>query len=91
MKRSTSAAVALILGLGMSSGLANASTITFTTPANSSLAGLPVSAQATFTTSDNTLSIVLQNTQANPTGIIQSISDLAFTLSTGFTRQSSVM
>jgi MYXO-CTERM domain-containing protein len=38
---------------------------------------------ATFTTSANTLSIVLSNLQANPTDVAQLLSDLSFTLGNG--------
>ena len=55
------------------------------TPAGATAGGQPVSAQAQFTTSLNQISLVLTNLQANPTSIIQAISDLFFTASNGGT------
>ncbi|RPI16937.1 MAG: PEP-CTERM sorting domain-containing protein [Acidobacteriales bacterium] len=64
---------------------AQASVITFTTPAGSTAGGEPVNASATFTTSAGSLLITLTNLQADPTSVAQNLSDLAFTLSTGQT------
>lgn len=64
---------------------ANAAIITYQTPAGSTLDGKPVSAQATFTTGLNQVVISMMNTQANPTSVIQCLSDLGFTISTGQT------
>jgi len=47
--------------------------------------GLPVSADATFVTGVNTLTITLRNLETDPTAIGQCISGLAFTLSGGQT------
>ena len=60
---------------------ANANTITFVTPPGSTTSG-PVDASATFTTSANTLTIVLTDLQANPTDVAQLISDISW----GFSR-----
>jgi hypothetical protein len=60
---------------------ANANVITFDTPTGSSTSGGPVDAEATFTTSTDTLKIVLSDLLANPTDVAQLISDIRFTLS----------
>jgi hypothetical protein len=65
---------------------AHASTITFVTPSGSSTGGGPVNASANVTTNSNgTVSIMLNDLQANPTDVAQLISDFAFTLSNGAT------
>src|SRR5262245_2667169 len=60
-----------------------AGTITYVTPSGSSTGGGPVSAEAVFTTSANTLSITLTDLQANPTDVAQLLSDLSFTIGNG--------
>jgi len=50
----------------------------FFTPAGSTLDGKPVSASATFTTSLNQVTVTLTNLIANPTSVIQAISDIYF-------------
>ena len=67
----------------LSAGSLQASIITYNTPANSSTGGQPVSAQATFTTGTDSITVVLKNLQANPTSVVQNLSDLLFTVSTG--------
>lgn len=62
-----------------------ASTITFATPAGSTTGGQPVNASATLTTGAGTVNITLTDLQANPTSVVQTISDLEFTLSNGAT------
>jgi hypothetical protein len=52
--------------------------------------GQPVNAQATFTTGAGTLMITLQNFQNNPTSVIQCVSAIGFTLSSGQTSGSLV-
>ena len=61
------------------SGIANF--ITFVTPPSATFGGKPVNAQATFTTANGFASVTIVNFQANPTSIIQAISDLSFDLS----------
>jgi hypothetical protein len=61
--------------------VAFAGTATFSTPSGSTAGGLPVDASATFTTSAGTLDITIFNNLANPTSIIQNVSDLFFSLS----------
>ena len=60
---------------------AHAVAITYQTPAGSTLNSLPVNAKATFMTTTNALTITLENLQANPTSVVQNLSDLKFTLS----------
>ena len=82
MSKGTLAAVAAVLWLAPS---AEASTSTYVIPTGTTVGGQPVSATATFVTSTNDLQITLTNLQNNPTSVIQNLSDLAFTLSTGQT------
>jgi hypothetical protein len=74
--------LAVILVLPMS-GLVSADTITYFTPPGAMVGGLPVNAAATFTTSAGTVAVTLWNNEADPTGVIQNLSDLRFTLATG--------
>src|ERR1041385_4945382 len=60
---------------------AQAVTIQYFTPAGSTVGDGPVSAQATFVTSADTLQISLQNLQTGIVSIGQNVSDLTFTLS----------
>src|SRR4051812_5966452 len=77
----TGAAMGMLLAL--QAATAQAATVTYTTLDGSTQGGLPVSAAATFTTGAGTIRISLTNLLANPTSVIQNISDLLFTLSTG--------
>jgi len=61
---------------GLGSNSAQAGMITFTIPSGTTVGGQPVSASATITTSNDTISVTLNNTQANPTSVIQALSDL---------------
>jgi hypothetical protein len=72
------AAAGLIAGLGTP---ASANTFTFVTPTGSTTGGGPVNASVTFTTGLNSLVIVLDDLQANPTDVAQLLSDLLFTVS----------
>lgn len=45
--------------------------------------GLPVEVEATFTVSAGQVDILLQNLQPNPTSVVQNLSDLFFTVSSG--------
>lgn len=74
--------------IALSSVCAMAGSVTFFTPAGSTIGGEPVNAQAIFTTGAGTLTITLQDLQANPTDVGQLLSDLQFTLSTGDTTAS---
>ena len=73
------------------SPLASGTVITFSTAAGSTADGLPVSASAAFTTTEDTLTIELSNLLANPTSVIQLISDLSFTLSGDVTGDSTLV
>ncbi len=64
---------------------AEASISTYDIAPGTTVGGLPVSATVTFTTSTDDIKISLTNLQNNPTGVIQNLSDLAFTLDTGQT------
>jgi hypothetical protein len=64
--------------------------MTFEIAPGTTLDNLPVSASATFTTSEDTLTISLTNLQANPTSVIQLISDLFFTFSDDVTGDSTL-
>jgi hypothetical protein len=77
----TGAAMGMLLAL--QAATSQAATVTYTTLAGGTQEGQPVSAAATFTTGAGTVQISLTNLLANPTGVIQNISDLLFTLSTG--------
>jgi hypothetical protein len=66
-------------------GAARASVITYETPAGSQISTLPVDATATFTTSANQITLVLDNLIVNPTSVAQNISDLLFSVSSGQT------
>ena len=60
---------------------AHAISVTFVTPAGSTQNAQPVDASVTIVTGPGTVSIALQNLQANPTSVIQNLSDLLLTFS----------
>jgi hypothetical protein len=62
---------------------AHAGSITYVTPAGSTAGGQPVDAEAVFTTGTGTITITLTNLQANPTSVVQNLSDLLFTVGQG--------
>jgi hypothetical protein len=64
---------------------AQASMVTLTTPSGGTTSGGAVDATAAITTGSGTVTVVLTNLQSNPTDVAQTISDLSFTLSNGFT------
>jgi hypothetical protein len=75
--------MAIIVGVGAPA--VHGDTIMWYTPPSATV-GSPaqaVSAQATFTTSANTLTITLQDTLANPKDVGQLLSGLSFTFGTG--------
>jgi hypothetical protein len=76
------AALLLVLSIAQA---ASGAIITFTTPTGATAGGLPVDANATFTLSNNQIIITLDNLLANPKGVSQDLSGLAFTVSTGQT------
>jgi hypothetical protein len=66
---------------------AKATTISFVTPTGSTVQNNePVSAQATFITGTNTVSVTLSNLQTNMLSADQSLSDVTFALSNGKTK-----
>ncbi len=67
---------ALALLFGLSATQAEAGLFTFTIPGATTVGGQPVSANASITTGAGTISVTLNNTQANPTSVIQNLSDL---------------
>lgn len=71
----------------LSSSLATAGMVTFTTPSGSTQGGNPVNASAAFTTGLNSVTIDLSNllTAAQMNDVGQNLSDLSFTLSGTFT------
>ncbi len=64
----------------LSVGLMMASTVTYQTPTGSTSGGQPVSASATITTLNGTISVTLTNLLANPVSASSLLSDLFFTL-----------
>ncbi len=69
---------ALALFLAAKSSVAG--TISFATPSPSSTSGLPVAAEADFTTGNGTVTVTLQNFEVNPTSAVQAISGLTFSI-----------
>jgi hypothetical protein len=72
------AATVLAVAIGLSLP-AYANSYTFTTPAGATSQGQPVSAEAVFTTSSNTVTLQLINLLANPVSVSSLISDIFFT------------
>src|SRR5215470_5190533 len=54
---------------------------TFITPSGSVAGGQPVDASAMFTLGSGTLDLTLTNLEANPSSVVQNLSDFSFTLS----------
>ncbi|HKU87875.1 MAG TPA: PEP-CTERM sorting domain-containing protein [Casimicrobiaceae bacterium] len=73
---------------GLMSSIASGAVMTFDIAPGTELNSLPVSATAMFTTSEDTLTVSLTNLQANPTSVIQLISDIFFTFSDDVTGDS---
>lgn len=83
MKKIIVVMAALLL---MMSTAAFADTVTFSTAAGAKESGgNPVSATATVTTGNGTVTVVLNNLIVNPGTVAQNISDFSFTLSSGQT------
>jgi hypothetical protein len=72
-----------VLFVGCCCFLAPASVITFVTPTGSMTGGEPVDASAVFTTGAGTITVLLTNLETNPTGVVQNLSDLLFTINGG--------
>lgn len=79
---------ALIVGL--TSTVASASSVTFTTPTGATIGGNPVSASATVTTGAGTVTLTLSNTLANLTDAGQLLTDFFFTLNGGTTSSTTI-
>ena len=74
--------VALIALISLAFGFASAYALSFSTPDGAvESSGLPVDAQVTFTLGEGTISLTLQNLQANTRSVAQNISDLFFSVS----------
>jgi hypothetical protein len=69
----------------LASSHANASIIIMSTPDPTRMDDQPVDVQATFTTGTDSITVVVNNLQINPTSIIQNLSGLRLTVSTGQT------
>jgi len=67
---------------------ASANVITFETPSGSTTSGGAVDAKAIFTTGAGTLTITLENLEADPNDVAQCVSALGFGLTTGQTTAS---
>jgi hypothetical protein len=72
----------IVCVIALTAASAPGALISFITPGNATGGGQPVSAEATFTTSANQVTILLENLQANPTSVVQCLSGLQFRLST---------
>lgn len=85
VSRSTSIIAVLALAVLSLSSAANASVMTYITGAGATAGGLPVEAQVTFTTSANQVQITLENLGTDPKSVVQNLSGVFFTLSSGQT------
>jgi hypothetical protein len=85
LTRAVLIAAGALAWLAVGSGIvpAHAGSIEYFTPSGSTTGGQPVDASASFTTSTGILSITLTNLEANPTSVVQALSDLQFTLGNG--------
>lgn len=82
MHRITSTVLALIFMFAALSP-ASAATIIYSTPFESDVNGKPVSAQVTFVTSTDQISVLLENLFVDPTSVAQNISGLFFLVDGG--------
>ena len=73
--------VSILITIAISSQ-AQASIIEIVTPVGMLMDGQPISAQATFTTGTDSITVSLDNLQIDPTSVVQNISGLRFTLDT---------
>lgn len=73
------------LVLAVAASPANASFITLNTPAGAQAGGQPVDVSVSFTTTTDTLTIVMQNLQADPTSVVQNPSGIFFSIDSGQT------
>jgi hypothetical protein len=76
---------ALACGVALQANAAAEHSQTFITPLGSMAGGQPVDANAVFVIGPGTITVTLDNLQANPRSASQTLSDLFFTLSNGAT------
>jgi len=81
---------ASLLAFGLSAPLAQATTVTYSTPAGDTSGGQPVDVQATFTTDANTITVTIRNLEADPTSSTQALHGIDFTFDSGTTNGSSI-
>ncbi|MDP6637205.1 MAG: PEP-CTERM sorting domain-containing protein [Phycisphaerae bacterium] len=72
-----------IIALTILSSIAVADVISFETPDNTFMDGQPVDAQVTFTTGTDSITVVLENLQIDPKSVVQNLSGLVFSISSG--------
>jgi hypothetical protein len=82
MKRVTYLLAFLVV---VASSHANASVIILWTPDPTPMDGHPVNVVAVFTTGPDSISVLVDNLQINPKSVVQNLSGLRFTVSTGQT------
>ena len=75
--------IASVLVIAAIASWAHADMITHVTPVGATMNGQPVNARATFTTTTDHITVVLENLQVDPKSVTQNISGLFFTVSTG--------
>ena len=78
-------AILVIVGVLAMSASAQGDLITYTTPDGATMDGHPVSATVSFETKDDWIWVFLENLQADPKSVVQNLSSLLFTVSTGQT------
>ena len=77
--------MALVLGGIWGASPAEGSLMTYLTAPGTTAGGEPVFAKVTFTTTTDKITVLLENLCVNPKSVIQNISGLLFTVSTGQT------
>ena len=77
--------VTSLLVVAVMSSHVSASIITMPTPDDTFMNGQPVDAQVTCTTGPDSITLVLENLQVDPKSVVQNLSGLRFTVSTGQT------
>jgi len=76
---------AVVIVVAAISTQTNASIITLTTADGIFMNDQPVDAQVTFETGTDSITVIIENLQADPTSVVQNISGLLFTIDTGQT------
>ena len=85
LKRGLHSLALALLAVTIVSSSAAASTITYTTAADATAGGLAVDDSAQFLVGNGTITVTLNNLQSDMTSVIQNISDLSFSISSGQT------